>query len=266
MGGGATSNTAGMAAALLYRGVRLIHIPTTPLGQADAAIGLKQAVNSAQSKNIYGLYHQPLAVLNDLDVTSTAPTGIIRDGLAEIAKVGLAASTEIYELLLSLADHRLRTILPEPELGRVVHLAAATKLRGLPDDPFETADLRLMELGHIAAHALEAASGYSISHGAAVAAGLIVEAEYSTRQKIARDGDLVAKYRHLMYGRLRFRSSLPDAPDTSRFVSALAGSNKRGAHGIEITLPVRLGQTCVATLRNYGDLAEAYRVSLLSDF
>lgn len=261
IGGGATTNAAGMASALLYRGIKLIHIPTTPLAQADAAIGLKQAVNSGKSKNIYGLHHQPLAVLNDLSMTSTPTTEVIRDGLAEVAKVGLAANLEIYNRLLNVADPQLRTIVPESELGRLVHMAAVTKLRRLSEDPYETRSLRLMELGHVAAHTLEAASHFKLSHGTAVAAGLMVEARYSIDIGAAEDADLMTKYRVLLNDRLGFAEGLPHAPRVTEFSIALAYSNKREARGIEITLPIEIGKTIVSTLTDRGRLSEAYRIT-----
>jgi 3-dehydroquinate synthetase len=262
VGGGTTSNAAGMAAGLLYRGIKLIHIPTTPLAQADAAIGLKQAVNSVRSKNIYGLYHQPLAVLNDLAVMPTLSTETIREGLAEVAKVGLATSPAIYALLMDWADPNLRTILPEPKLGQVIHMAAMAKLQGLPDDPYETGHLRLMELGHVTAHTLEAASNFTISHGTAVAAGLMVEANYSLEIGTARDNDLICKFQTVLSDRIGFARHIAEAPSVANFSMALANSNKRGAQGIEIILPVRIGETVVATITDHTRLSKAYFTSV----
>lgn len=260
VGGGATSNAAGMVAGLLYRGVKLIHIPTTTLAQADAAIGLKQAVNSTSSKNIYGLYHQPLAVLNDLRVLSALTTDSIRDGLAEVAKVGLSISLEIYNLLLMRADPRIRTILPEPDLGRALHTAATVKLRGLSEDPYEVGDLRLMELGHVTAHTLETSSCFRISHGTAVAAGLAVEARYSVELGVAKDRDLVQTFQALLSDRLGFQK-IRNAPGAAAFEAALANSNKRSAQGIEIILPIQVGMTSVSTVTDQAQLTAAYRTS-----
>lgn len=257
LGGGTISNAAGMVAALIFRGVSLIHIPTTLMAQADAAIGLKQAVNSQRAKNIYGLYHQPATILNDIGFLATLHPSQFREGFAEIAKLAVAVGSEVLDILLRKASPASPTILPIDELSSVIHQTAATKLAGLATDPYETSNLSLFELGHVAAHAIEAASRFKIHHGTAVAMGMLVEATYSAATQHA-DGQLVDLLEYLLIDRLDI--AMERWPSASSFEAALAWSNKRTRDGLMLTLPIAIGKTAVRYLPDPSVLAEFYDI------
>lgn len=191
-GGSSITNLAGTCAALIYRGVGLIHIPTTVMGQADGAIGLKQAVNGRYGKNMYGAYHLPLAVLNDLTLLSTLGREQIIQGFAEIAKAALAVGGDLLDLLVTSASPANHFVVPEELLGTAIHRAAMYKVNHLHVDPREEGVLRLMEIGHVTAHAIEAASGGAIHHGEAVAMGVMAEASMSRDLGLASDGSFIS--------------------------------------------------------------------------
>jgi shikimate kinase / 3-dehydroquinate synthase len=156
-GGGTTTDLAGFVAATYMRGVRWIAFPTTLVGQVDAAIGGKTAVDLPQGKNLVGAFHYPDEVVIDPGELSTLPEKERRNGMSEVVKTGLLAGRPLWEL-------------PEEEMIRA---CAAFKAEVCLEDPYERKGRReILNLGHTFAHALEAASDYRVSHGEAVALGL----------------------------------------------------------------------------------------------
>jgi shikimate kinase / 3-dehydroquinate synthase len=156
-GGGTTTDLAGFVAATYMRGVRWIAAPTTLLGQVDAAIGGKTAVDLREGKNLVGAFHYPDEVAIDPAVLSTLPAEEHRNGMAEVVKTGLLAGRPLWEL-------------PAEEMIRA---CAAFKAEVCLADPYERKGRReILNLGHTFGHALEAASGYELAHGEAVALGL----------------------------------------------------------------------------------------------
>ena len=165
-GGGSTTDVAGLAAATYLRGVRWLAVPTTLLGQVDAAIGGKTAVDLVAGKNLVGAFHYPAGVVVDPDVLATLSEIQRREGMAEVVKAGLLAGRPLWEL-------------GEDELIRG---AAAFKAGICLGDPFDQGRRAILNLGHTFAHALEAAAGYDgLSHGSAVALGLLAALRLSGR-------------------------------------------------------------------------------------
>jgi shikimate kinase / 3-dehydroquinate synthase len=157
-GGGCTTDMAGFAAATYLRGVPWVAVPTTLVGQVDAAIGGKTAVNLPEGKNLVGAFHWPERTAIDPALLGTLPEKERRGGMAEAVKTGLLAGEPLWEL-------------PDDEL---VRRCAAYKAAVCLRDPYERGERAVLNLGHTFAHALEAAGGYSgPSHGEAVALGLL---------------------------------------------------------------------------------------------
>ena len=163
IGGGSTTDVAGFAAAAYLRGIPWIAVPTTLVGQVDAAIGGKTGIDLPEGKNLVGAFHWPRATVIDPDVLATLPATERRNGMAEVVKTGLLAGESLWEL-------------PEAEL---VRRCAAFKAAVCLRDPWDLGERRMLNLGHTFAHALEAASDYALPHGEAVALGLIAALELS---------------------------------------------------------------------------------------
>jgi len=164
LGGGVVTDIAGFAAATFLRGLPFLAVPTSLLGMVDAAIGGKTGVNLPAGKNLVGAFHAPVEVLADLDTLATLPERHVRNGLAEALKTGLALSAELYE--------RVATA-PE-DLFAVVTGSAREKERIVAADEREAGLRRVLNLGHTAGHAIEAATGFGpVLHGEAVAVGLV---------------------------------------------------------------------------------------------
>jgi shikimate kinase/3-dehydroquinate synthase len=165
-GGGSTTDVAGFAAATYLRGVRWIAVPTTLLGQVDAAIGGKTALDLPAGKNLAGAFHYPAGVIADPDVLTTLSDAQRREGMAEVVKTGLLSGRPLWEL----SD--------EP----MIRACAAFKAAVCLGDPFDRGRRAILNLGHTFAHALEAAAGYEgLTHGDAVALGLLAALRLSGR-------------------------------------------------------------------------------------
>jgi 3-dehydroquinate synthetase len=157
LGGGCTTDAVGFAAATYLRGVPWVALPTTLVGQVDAAIGGKTAIDLAGGKNLVGAFHWPERTLIDPALLETLPGEQVREGLAEVVKTGLLAGEPLWEL-------------PRPQL---VARCAAFKTAVCLRDPYDRGERNQLNLGHTFAHALEAAAGFELPHGRAVALGLL---------------------------------------------------------------------------------------------
>ncbi len=156
LGGGSLTDVAGFVAATHLRGVPWVAVPTTLVGQVDAGIGGKTGLDTEAGKNRVGAFHWPRRTIVDSALLATLPAAERRAGLAEVVKTGLLAGDRLWEL-------------PEAEL---VRRSAAFKAAVCMRDPEEQGERAILNLGHTFAHALEAASGYRLRHGDAVALGL----------------------------------------------------------------------------------------------
>jgi shikimate kinase/3-dehydroquinate synthase len=148
------------------RGVRWLAVPTTLLGQVDAAIGGKTAIDLPAGKNLAGAFHYPAGVIADPDVLATLSEAQRREGMAEVVKTGLLAARPLWEL----------------EDEAMIRACAAFKAAVCLGDPLDQGRRAILNLGHTFAHALEAAAGYEgLAHGDAVALGLLAALRLSGR-------------------------------------------------------------------------------------
>lgn len=179
VGGGAVLDGVGFATALFHRGLRLIRAPTTVLAQNDAGVGVKNAINFLQTKNLLGTFAPPFAVLNDLDFLRTLPAAAWTDGIAEAFKVAIIKDAVFFHRLCGLAP-RLGAR-DEAAMEELVVRCAELHLEHIRSngDPFEFGRARPLDFGHWSAHKLEQMSGYEVSHGAAVAIGIALDSLYA---------------------------------------------------------------------------------------
>lgn len=181
VGGGVVTDVAGFAAAVYHRGIAVVHVPTTLLGQVDAAIGGKTGVNLAEGKNLVGAFWQPAAVLCDTDTLTTLPPREYRSGLGEMAKYRFLGVENLRDMALEDA----------------VAACVACKAEVVGADERESGRRALLNYGHTLAHALETAGGYGLRHGEAVGVGLVFAARLAER--LGRiDGDGVTEHESLV--------------------------------------------------------------------
>ncbi len=161
LGGGVISDLGGLAAATYMRGIPYINIPTTLIGQIDAAIGGKTAVNFAGIKNIIGSFYEPTMVIVNPSLMGTLPVEEWANGYGEVLKYSvLLGDPQLLESMHNESGLIQSTIERCLEFKRIVSL----------EDPFDRARRRTLNLGHTLGHALEAI--YQLPHGMAVAYGI----------------------------------------------------------------------------------------------
>ncbi len=163
LGGGTTTDLAGLAAATYMRGIDWVPVPTTLVGQVDAAIGGKTAIDVPGGKNLVGAFHWPARVVVDPALLETLPEAERRNGLAEVVKTGLLMGEPLWER----SEHEQ------------VRRCAAFKAVVCLADPHDRGLRNQLNLGHTFGHALEAAARYELPHGEAVALGLLAALQLS---------------------------------------------------------------------------------------
>lgn len=169
LGGGVTGDLTGLAAAMYMRGMHLIQIPTTLLAMVDSSVGGKTAVNLKAGKNLAGVFNQPELVLCDLQMLLTLPSEYFADGMAEVIKYGVIADKALFE---TVKDGDIAR-----NLEKIVARCVSIKRNIVNEDEFDTGKRQLLNFGHTLAHSIEKMSNFEISHGSAVAMGMLIISE-----------------------------------------------------------------------------------------
>jgi 3-dehydroquinate synthase len=243
LGGGMIGDLAGFVAATYMRGVAVIQVPTTLLAMVDASIGGKTAVDTPRGKNLVGAFHPPAAVVIDPGALATLPPDQMRHGSAEILKHGVIADEDYFEeaarSLPAFIDGAERSADGlSPLIARSVEIKGAV----VDADERESGVRKTLNFGHTVGHALEAAAGYRMAHGAAVAAGMWAEARIAERLGIADDGTADRIERALRAVGLPWRR--PEWLDPFTILEATR-TDKKGRRGVaEYSLPLRIGAMC----------------------
>jgi 3-dehydroquinate synthetase len=258
-GGGVPGNLAGLIAALLFRGLRLVHIPTTTIAAMDSVLSLKQAINSRRGKNHIGTYLAPEAVFMDVELLATLPDREMRSGLCEAAKNCLAIDPS--------ALPRLRQLLAEGNLSSPASLlwlletSIAAKQSVTIDDSREKHAGLVLEYGHTVGHAVELCDHrrrgiHGLSHGASIAFGMIVAAH------IAHDrgwlsSEIVDLHVELVQA-LGAPTCLPEWLGVEEVLAVVRDDNKRGY------LPPQPDSLAFVLLKGLGQPAGDARLPLVS--
>lgn len=164
VGGGIVLDLVGFLASTFCRGVDVVFVPTTLLAMVDASIGGKNGVNTEHGKNLIGTFYNPVETVIDLRYLETLPQKELWNGYVEMLKAGLVKDPAFFEGLSEMA------------LAEAIERARQIKSEIVANDPREKGIRKFLNLGHTIGHGIEAASNYEISHGEAVATGIILEA------------------------------------------------------------------------------------------
>ncbi len=166
LGGGVTGDLTGFAASTYLRGVDFVQIPTTVLSMVDSSVGGKTAVNLNAGKNLCGAFYQPIVVLADCETLKTLPEETFNEGCAEIIKYGMISDGDF---LTFLRDNGIKE-----NIEYVIKRCVEIKRDVVSRDEFEKGERKLLNFGHTVGHAIEQCSGFSVSHGNAVAIGMAI--------------------------------------------------------------------------------------------
>ena len=246
-GGGVIGDLAGFAAAIVRRGIDFIQIPTTLLAQVDSSVGGKTGINSAHGKNLIGAFHQPVAVLADIDVLNTLPARELAAGYAEVAKYGLLGDEAFFGWL---EDNAARIFAGDPQARiQAIRTSCEAKAAIVARDEREAGDRALLNLGHTFGHALERATGYSdtLLHGEAVAIGMAQAFRFSEQLGICKPGAAARMERHLQsVGLPTDVSGIRDAlPDARQLVEIMRQDKKAEAGRINFVMVKDVGNAYI---------------------
>lgn len=238
LGGGVTTDIAGFLAATYMRGLPFLSVPTTLLAMVDAALGGKTGVNHPNGKNLIGVIHQPEAVIIDPDTLKSLPDRDFDCGLAEMVKHALVADPSYLDSLVK-QPARLRGGDPDlvvPAIVRSVEIKAAIVAR----DELETGERAVLNLGHTVGHAIERVTRFSVSHGHAVAVGIVAEARLAREAGALDDESLFDIEQALSI--LGFPALLPDDVAPDAVISACDTDKKNRAGDVRYVQLARVGE------------------------
>ena len=236
VGGGTVGDIAGFAASIWQRGIRVVQVPTTLLAMVDSSIGGKTGVNGTRSKNAIGTFWQPAAVVTDLAFLTTLPPVDYRDAFAEVVKYAVAMDHSLFELLLKNRD---RLVARDPAaLERVVFQCVMAKALVVAKDEREQGPRAILNYGHTAGHALEAASGFRISHGRAVAFGMRAAARIALAMELC--GKRLVESQDAMLTAYGLPDRAPRA-DLAKVLAAIPRDKKARRGKVAWVMPRRLG-------------------------
>lgn len=231
-GGGVVGDMAGLSAALYLRGIKYIQIPTTLLAAVDSSVGGKTAIDIPAGKNLVGAFYQPSLVCCDTALMDTLEADIYRDGCAEVIKYGVILDKALYDKL------------QEPPFDRESVVARCVEIKRdvVQQDEFDNGIRGLLNFGHTFGHAIEKMSNFEVSHGAAVAKGMLIAARMAPLCGLSDVSEELSALL-LRYG---FDLSCPHSADD--LYDAILSDKKRRGGKITVVLPKTIGECVLVTL------------------
>ena len=231
IGGGVIGDITGLAAALYMRGIQFIQVPTTLLSIVDASVGGKTAVDLQAGKNLIGAFWQPSMVVADTQIIANLPDDIFAEGMAEVIKSDLIANAGIVKMI------KAGTV--KEHIDQIVSSCINMKRDVVEQDEYETKGLRkVLNMGHTVAHAIEILSNYTVSHGIAVATGLVWEAKIACQlglcgeqlvKEIQEAVEAFQLYYHVHY-------------TVEAMVEAMKSDKKNDDYNIDFVFPITYGK------------------------
>ena len=250
LGGGVVGDVAGFAAAIYLRGVPFIQIPTTLLAQIDSSVGGKTGVNLPAGKNLVGSFHQPVAVIVDVETLITLPWRELVAGWCECVKQGTVSSRKLFKQTTDfLKVYNSQRVLFSTKLEQLIasHCAFKASIVGADEreDPRrrDRRSRRILNFGHTIAHALEAVTNYRrFRHGEAVGLGMLVACELSKNLGLLEQSEL-----ELVRQAVSLCGPLPAAGDLdeSAVIRAIAHDKKRTAGHVQWVLLESIGRPLI---------------------
>ena len=232
LGGGVIGDLAGFAAACWMRGIAFVQLPTTLLAMVDSSVGGKTAVNLPQGKNLVGAFHQPRAVVIDTATLSTLSDRELRSGLSEVVKYGAIGDAEFFAWLEANVDALLAR--DASALAHAIAVSCKQKAGVVARDETEQGERALLNFGHTFGHAFEAVAGYGeILHGEAIAIGMRLAADLSTRIGMAPEAD--ARRLDALLQRLGLSTAVPNL-DVDAILAAMRLDKKNVSGRLRLIL------------------------------
>ncbi len=238
-GGGTVGNCVGLAAGLIYRGIRFIEIPTSMTGQTDSTLSNKQAINGKTGKNHFGLYHAPIFIWSDTKYLKTDPVNSRRSGIIEGIKNGFISDENFLNYLENSLNPEVN--FSAQELHEIAYKIILSKLEILKQDPSEKNYGLILEYGHTFGHGIEWLEQGRISHGEAVSFGMKIAAELGKEMGLISKADVERHY-HVIEEKLGFNNFLPEYITTEKLMDAMIADNKKTGTELRFILLNKIGQ------------------------
>lgn len=230
LGGGVTGDLTGFAAATYLRGVPYVQVPTTLLAAVDSSVGGKTAIDLPEGKNLAGCFYQPSLVLCDIRTLKTLPQEVFLEGCAEVIKYGI------------LYDRLLFDYLKQEGMGldreQVIRRCVELKRNVVARDEFDTGARMQLNLGHTVGHAIEALSGFNVSHGHAVAMGTAIVSRAAAKNGLLPQEAAQAIEEALDVFRLPTATAYPAEALTRHMLS----DKKRAGDRVNLIVPRAIGR------------------------
>lgn len=231
-GGGVVGDLGGLSASLYLRGIKYVQVPTTLLAAVDSSVGGKTAIDIPAGKNLVGSFYQPVLVYCDTELMNTLPSDIYRDGCAEVIKYGMILDKGLYEVLKKLPFERESVVARCVEIKRDV----------VQQDEFDNGLRGLLNFGHTFGHAIEKLSNFEVSHGSAVAKGMLIAARIAPLCGLC---DVVAELSAMLEA---YGFDLSCKYTASEIYSSLLSDKKRRGGEITVVLPRSIGDCALVTM------------------
>lgn len=231
-GGGVVGDLGGLTASLYLRGIKYIQMPTTLLAAVDSSVGGKTAIDIPAGKNLVGTFHQPVLVFCDTELMDSLDADIYRDGCAEIIKYGVILDKNLYEKLQHIPFDREEVVARCVEIKRDV----------VQKDEFDNGMRGLLNFGHTFGHAIEKLSNFSVSHGSAVAKGMILAAKTASLSGLCDITDELTN----MLQKYGFDLSIKNT--AQEMYEAILSDKKRRGGKITLVLPRSIGNCTLVTI------------------
>jgi len=240
LGGGVIGDLAGFVAATYMRGISVVQVPTTLLAMVDASVGGKTAVDTPAGKNTVGAFHPPAAVVIDPATLVSLPWRELRSGVAEVIKHGVIADASAIDEVDGVAPTLYAGTASSDAVEAMIERSVRIKANVVATDERELGLRKVLNFGHTIGHGIEAASGYSLLHGEAIAIGMVAEARLAEENNIAQRGTALAIERAVTNAGLPSRMSNDIEPD--RVLALMRSDKKQRRGGLEYSLPKRIGE------------------------
>lgn len=229
LGGGVVGDMAGFAAATYLRGIRFVQMPTTLLAAVDSSVGGKTAIDLEVGKNLVGAFYQPDIVLCDYSTLDTLKPEVFNDGCAEVIKYGVIASEKLFDKCMEGIKENIEEIITE---------CVKIKRDIVSEDEFDTGLRQLLNYGHTIGHGVEACSKYKITHGSAVAIGMVAITKATISMGLCKESVLV---------RLKECLTKCDLPletvfSSDELYSVMLSDKKIDGAKINLVIPLKIGE------------------------
>ena len=231
-GGGVVGDLGGLSASLYLRGIKYVQVPTTLLAAVDSSVGGKTAIDIPAGKNLVGSFYQPVLVCCDTALMDTLPANIYRDGCAEVIKYGMILDGTLYEKLHTLPFDREEVVARCVEIKRDV----------VQQDEFDNGIRGLLNFGHTFGHAIEKLSDFAVSHGEAVAKGMVIASRMATLMGMC---DVADELSALL---VKYGFDISCQYGAEEIFESLLSDKKRRGGTISVVLPRAVGDCTLVAL------------------